>query len=201
MYICIKCTFYKNLHISLILLRLMHTFTWLERPLIVIWNWGWGWMEVGAWQRKAVKCCVLLLRPPQAGGRRQHFFHHRCILIIVKGLDRLEGTLAFALTTFSPYRWALDIKRWQKLGERGSSIHRKGRVFPNIRYLVAKLSIVAINALWEASVELSFCFRRAFSESQHAFGELSTKLIMLLESFHKVFRELLTKVILLSESF
>ena len=187
MYICIKCTFYKNLHISLILLRLMHTFTWLERPLIVIWNWGWGWMEVGAWQRKAVKCCVLLLRPPQAGGRRQHFFHHRCILIIVKGLDRLEGTLAFALTTFSPNRWALDIKRWQKLGERGSSIHRKGRVFPNIRYLVAKLSIVAINALWEASVELSTnvillsesfqrksaCFRRAINETHYAFREYS----------------------------
>ena len=47
----------------------------------------------------------------------------------------------------------------------------KGRT-PNIRYFVAKLSIVAIYALLKG-------FHRAFNESHPAFVELSTKAILL----------------------
>ena len=61
--------------------------------------------------------------------------------------------------------------------ERASSAHRKVRVFykrkgPDIRYFVAKLSIVAIYAFLKG-------FHRAFNESHLAFVELSTKAILL----------------------
>ena len=62
----------------------------------------------------------------------------------------------------------------------------KGRT-PNIRYSVAKLSIVAIYSLFERlsqSIERKpSCFRRAFSKSHPAFVELSMKAILLLQSF------------------
>ena len=51
----------------------------------------------------------------------------------------------------------------------------KGRT-PNIRYFVAKLSIVAIYAFFERLPQgferKPSCFRRAFKESHPAFGEL-----------------------------
>ena len=61
----------------------------------------------------------------------------------------------------------------------------KGRT-PNIRYFVAKLSIVAFYALFERlsqSIERKpSCFRRALNESHPVFVELSTKDILILLS-------------------
>ena len=91
----------------------------------------------------------------------------------------------------------------------------KGRTH-NIRYFVAKLSIVAIYALFERLSQgferKPSCFRRAFNESHLAFVELSTKATLLSLSIqrkpsyfrrafnenHPAFVELSTKVILLS---
>ena len=67
------------------------------------------------------------------------------------------------------------------LTERSGS-STKGRT-PNIRYFVAKLSIVAIYALFERLSQgfhrKPSCFRRVFKESHLAFVELSTKAILL----------------------
>ena len=67
------------------------------------------------------------------------------------------------------------------LTERSGS-STKGRT-PNIRYFVAKLSIVAIYALFERLSQgferKSSCFRRALNESHLAFVEHSTKAILL----------------------
>ena len=93
----------------------------------------------------------------------------------------------------------------------------KGRT-PNIRYFVAKPSIVAIYALFEwlsqSFEQKPSCFRRAFNESHPAFVELSSKAILFLSIIqqksscfrrafnesHPAFVELSTKVILLSKS-
>ena len=74
----------------------------------------------------------------------------------------------------------------------------KGRP-PNIRYFVAKLSIVAIYALfeakatkvillWESFQRNSACFWRALNKSQPAFEEVSES--PLSESFRRAFRDL-----------
>ena len=67
------------------------------------------------------------------------------------------------------------------LTERSGS-STKGRT-PNIRYFVAKLSIVAIYALFERLSQgfqrKPSCFRRAFNKSHPAFVDLSTKAILL----------------------
>ena len=67
------------------------------------------------------------------------------------------------------------------LTERSGS-STKGRT-PNIRYFVAKLSNVAIYALFErlsqGFQQKPSCFLRAFNESHPAFVELSTKVILL----------------------
>ena len=76
-------------------------------------------------------------------------------------------------------------KCWGNAGtafpERSGSF-TKGRT-PNIRYFVAKLSIVAIYALFERLSQgfqrKPSCFRRVFKESHLAFVELSTKSILL----------------------
>ena len=67
------------------------------------------------------------------------------------------------------------------LTERSGS-STKGRT-PNIRYFVAKPSIVAIYALFERLSQgfqrKPSCFHRAYYESHLAFEELSTKAILL----------------------
>ena len=73
-----------------------------------------------------------------------------------------------------------DVARAALTERSGSST--KGRT-PNIRYFVAKLSIVAIYALFERLSQgfqrKPSCFRRVFKESHLAFVELSTKSILL----------------------
>ena len=73
-----------------------------------------------------------------------------------------------------------DVARAALTERSGSST--KGRT-PNIRYFVAKLSIVAIYTFFErlsqGFEQKSSCFRRAFNESHPAFEELSTKAILL----------------------
>ena len=73
-----------------------------------------------------------------------------------------------------------DVARAALTERSGSST--KGRS-PNIRYFVAKLSIVAIYALFERLSQgfqrKPSCFRRVFKESHLAFVELSTKSILL----------------------
>ena len=73
-----------------------------------------------------------------------------------------------------------------------SGAHQKVRIFyerkdPQIRYFVAKLSIVAIYALFErppqSFLRKSSCFGSVFNESQLAFEGLSTKVSLLSESF------------------
>ena len=74
-----------------------------------------------------------------------------------------------------------DVARAALTERSGSST--KGRT-PNIRYFVAKLSNVAIYALFERLSQgfqrKPSCIRRAFNESNLAFVELSTKAILLL---------------------
>ena len=80
-----------------------------------------------------------------------------------------------------------DVARAALTERSGSST--KGRT-PNIRYFVAKLSIVAMYALFE---RLSQGFRRAFQRKPSFFHRALNK-------SHPVFIELSTKVILLSKS-
>ena len=73
-----------------------------------------------------------------------------------------------------------DVARAALTERSGSST--KGRT-PNIRYFVAKPSIVAIYALFERLSQgfqrKPSCFHRAYYESHLAFEELSTKAILL----------------------
>ena len=95
-------------------------------------------------------------------------------LQIVRELDWRPATppkMDLSLLEFSKHFEA----GWQMLRERMSGAHRKVRVFyeRNIRYFVAKLSIVVIYALFER-------LSRAFNESHPAFVEFSKKAILLL---------------------
>ena len=100
-----------------------------------------------------------------------------------------------------------DVARAAFTERSGSST--KGRT-PNIRYSVAKLTIVAIYTLFERLSQgferKSSCFRRAFNKSHLAFIELSTKVILLSQSFQQKpkttnIKEIVKKTMFLSRKF